>query len=261
LCDGLTLHPWFTCLVPSTRVAYSIEVLAECPAIITEPTPSVAQISGGASFSIAVTGTSPSFQWRRNGGILVDDARISGATSTQLVIQGIQPSDQASYDCVVTSPCGTITSAPAPLSCKAAITTQPEGGSFIGGQQVTLSVVASNASGASYRWRKNGVNLFNGITYQGVPTPTLVINADEPSQSGTYSVAITNACGVTVSQAADVEVTCPADFNVDGGVDGQDMFEFFDAWSNGLSSADLNFDGGTDGSDVNAFYGRWENGC
>jgi hypothetical protein len=39
------------------------------------------------------------------------------------------------------------------------------------------------------------------------------------------------------------------------------MFEFFDAWSNGLSSADLNFDGGTDGSDVNAFYERWENGC
>jgi hypothetical protein len=74
-------------------------------------------------------------------------------------------------------------------------------------------------------------------------------------------VAITNACGVTISNDADVEVTCPADFNVDGGVDGQDVFEFFDAWINGFSNADINLDGGTDGSDVNAFYERWENGC
>jgi hypothetical protein len=58
-----------------------------------------------------------------------------------------------------------------------------------------------------------------------------------------------------------VEVTCPADFNDDGGTDGQDLFEFFEAWSGGLSSADLNFDGGTDGSDITAFFTRWENGC
>jgi hypothetical protein len=212
-----------------------------------------------AQFTVAATANA--FQWRRNGVSIANSSRVSGATTSTLAISQVSGTDAGLYDCVVTSPCGTITSAPATLSCKAAITTQPEGGSFIGGQQVTLSVVAANASGASYRWRKNGVNLFNGINYQGVSTPTLIINADEPSQSGTYSVAITNACGVTISNDADVEVTCPADFNVDGGVDGQDVFEFFDAWINGFSNADINLDGGTDGSDVNAFYERWENGC
>jgi hypothetical protein len=214
-----------------------------------------------ATFTATFARVDRTLQWRLDGVNLTDSARIVGTNNSTLSIASVTGTDQGIYDCIATSPCGTITSAPATLSCKAAITTHPEGGSFIGGQQVTLSVVAANASGASYRWRKNGINLFNGINYQGVSTPTLVINADEPSQTGTYSVAITNVCGITISNDADVEVTCPADFNVDGGVDGQDMFEFFDAWSNGLSSADLNFDGGTDGSDVNAFYERWENGC
>jgi hypothetical protein len=236
-------------------------MLTPRPQPVMQPTDASALPGASASFNFNVAGSSLSYRWRRNGVPIGDGGAISGAAYPTLTISPVAGSDQATYDCVATSPCGTITSAPATLSCKAAITTQPEGGSFIGGQQVTLSVVASNASGATYRWRKNGVNLFNGINYQGVSTPTLIINADEPSQSGTYSVAITNACGVTVSQDADVEVTCPADFNVDGGVDGQDVFEFFDAWINGFSNADINLDGGTDGSDVNAFYERWENGC
>jgi hypothetical protein len=126
---------------------------------------------------------------------------------------------------------------------------------------VTLTVAATGVSGATYRWRRNGVSLFNGYTFQGVSTPALTINADEPSQSGVYSVAISNPCGTTVSDEVAVEVVCPADFNDDGGIDGQDLFEFFEAWAGGLSSADLNFDGGTDGSDITAFFARWENGC
>lgn len=54
---------------------------------------------------------------------------------------------------------------------------------------------------------------------------------------------------------------CPADFNCDGGVDGDDVIAFFGAWDASLPEADFNQDGGVDGDDVIAFFARWDTGC
>ena len=53
---------------------------------------------------------------------------------------------------------------------------------------------------------------------------------------------------------------CAADFNRDGGVDGQDVEAFFLAWQAGLSVADVNVDGGVTGADVEAFFVVWSAG-
>ncbi|MCX5688187.1 MAG: esterase-like activity of phytase family protein [Planctomycetota bacterium] len=53
-------------------------------------------------------------------------------------------------------------------------------------------------------------------------------------------------------------VACPADFNGDGGIDGNDIDAFFAAWEQG--NADVNADGGVDGADVSAFFTVWEAG-
>jgi len=52
---------------------------------------------------------------------------------------------------------------------------------------------------------------------------------------------------------------CPADFNQDGGIDGQDVEAFFVPWQAG-TGGDANCDGGIDGQDVEAFFIAWENG-
>ena len=54
---------------------------------------------------------------------------------------------------------------------------------------------------------------------------------------------------------------CTGDFNLDGGVDGLDVGEFFDTWQTGRTVADVNVDGGVDGMDVQAFFEAWEQGC
>jgi hypothetical protein len=54
-------------------------------------------------------------------------------------------------------------------------------------------------------------------------------------------------------------VACVADWNNDGGVDGDDVIAFFSDWDRGL--ADINGDGGTDGDDVIVFFASWDNGC
>jgi len=54
--------------------------------------------------------------------------------------------------------------------------------------------------------------------------------------------------------------SCPADFNQDGGIDGDDVAAFYLAWESGDASADTNLDGGIDGDDVVTFFAAWENG-
>lgn len=54
-----------------------------------------------------------------------------------------------------------------------------------------------------------------------------------------------------------VRPSCVSDFNSDGGVDGQDVAEFFGSWTDGDFIADVNNDGGVDGRDVGSFFDQW----
>jgi len=54
--------------------------------------------------------------------------------------------------------------------------------------------------------------------------------------------------------------TCAADYNLDGGVSGEDIGAFFFDWESGAACADVNLDGGIDGADVLAFFTVWERG-
>lgn len=53
---------------------------------------------------------------------------------------------------------------------------------------------------------------------------------------------------------------CGADFNGDGGIDGEDIMAFIAAWQAGMMYADLNDDGAVDGADIGDFFFRWEEG-
>ncbi len=57
-------------------------------------------------------------------------------------------------------------------------------------------------------------------------------------------------------------VSCVADFNHDGGVDGRDVEAFFLSWQDSLAAADTDQNGGIDGGDVEFFFVRWQvGGC
>lgn len=85
-----------------------------------------------------------------------------------------------------------------------------------------------------------------------VPTIDLI-----PDFGRNRLVAATQGRGVWVLPY----VLCLGDFNRDGGVDGDDVRAFFEAWEFGHPGADLNRDGGTDGGDVEVFFVAWEAGC
>lgn len=218
--------------------------------------------AGQAVLSIEATGPMPlTYRWRRNGLSLSNDARFSGVDSPVLTINGFRSEDQARYDCVLSDQCRLMISRAADVSCRPFISGQPQGADVAAGLAIRLGVEVTTGGSISYRWRRNGVNLFASPRYLGVNTGLLTILTDDPNDSGLYSAVTTNACGTTTSVAAQVTVFCAADFNQDGGIDGSDVAAFFENWEQGEMSADVNADGGIDGSDVDFFFDRWERGC
>ena len=93
-----------------------------------------------------------------------------------------------------------------------------------------------------FTWRFNGAPISDGETahgsmLSGAATATLTITNVTPHDVGFYDCIISNPCGGVTSGAATLAVCacleCPADFNLDGGIDGSDVDGFFAAWEAG----------------------------
>lgn len=105
-----------------------------------------------------------------------------------------------------------------------------------------------------------GVYLLEMQLYSNTPDITeslpywIVFNQNSPQETANTAAAW------VVDNLATPPTSCIADFNQDGGVDGQDVEAFFIVWEQGLAEADANQDGGVDGQDVEAFFLVWEQG-
>jgi len=88
----------------------------EPPVIARQPQSRTNQVGTTATFAVVTTGTAPlSYQWRKNGTNLVNGGQITGATSTNLSISGLQPSDAGTYSVVVSNSFGQVGSSNAVL--------------------------------------------------------------------------------------------------------------------------------------------------
>jgi len=108
---------WFTRAggVDANRIARYFPGIP-APTITTQPVSSNVCPNLPATFSITPAGTGPfTFQWRKNY-VAIDTTTNPSADTATLALANLQPSDSGVYDCVVSSPCGSVTSIPATLS-------------------------------------------------------------------------------------------------------------------------------------------------
>ncbi len=89
------------------------------PSISTQPASLTIAPGATAVFGVGATSPAPiSYQWRRDGGNLIDAGGISGATTDTLTIANAQCADSGTIDVLVTNACGTQASAAASLVVK-----------------------------------------------------------------------------------------------------------------------------------------------
>ncbi|MBO1316847.1 immunoglobulin domain-containing protein [Acanthopleuribacter pedis] len=150
-----------------------------------------------ASFSVSASGDgSITYQWRRNG------SPLAGQTSSTLNLTGLAQGDEGSYDCQITSNCGTITSTAATLTVAAlpTVTTHPsaEPGGYCEGGTLSLTVAGNTESSLSYQWLRGGSPI------AGQTSATLTINGLSAGDAGDYSCRLTDSCGQVTSNATTV---------------------------------------------------------
>jgi uncharacterized protein (TIGR03382 family) len=147
------------------------------------------------SLSVGATGASLSYQWRMNG------ASIARATGTTYQKQHTVPSDQGTYDVLVTNSTGKAQSAPALVTVNGAptITSQPSGVSTAPGKAFKLTVVASGV-GLQYQWRKNGTAI------AGATSAAFTKSEANSQDAGSYDVVVSNPAGSITSKDASVAV-------------------------------------------------------
>ncbi len=180
------------------------------PLTAAPPSPVTRNSGQPASFTAAFSGNpAPSIRWRRStdGGSswadVTDDATFSGSTTGTLAIAAVtKPMSGHRFHAVATNASGAATSAAATLTVlePPAIAQQPVDATAAAGGGAELSVAATGSGPFVYQWRLDGVDI------PGANADTLSIPCAQLFHAGTYTVAVSNADGTTVSASATITV-------------------------------------------------------
>ncbi|MDB6108682.1 MAG: hypothetical protein JWR69_432, partial [Pedosphaera sp.] len=193
----------------ATSIAATLTVI-DPPVITSQPLGRTNNAGTTATFTVAATGTAPSYQWFKNGtNSLSDTGNVSGSTSNVLTLAGVFGADRGEYTVVVSNAAGTLTSSNATLVViDPAILTQPADVTAINGSTVSFTVNAVGTAPLSYRWQVDGFDLVDGFGVSGATTASLTITGIADSDQGAYTVIITNSAGTATSAGA-ILVTVP----------------------------------------------------
>ncbi len=165
---------------------------ATIPVVSTQPESQAVLAGTDVMLGVDVIGALPlSFQWQFNGTNLVD------TTNATLTLTNVNVSNAGFYALLVTNSLGSVLSSNALLTVfPALITTQPEGQTVLAGTNVILRIDASGASPLAFQWRLDGTNLLDATN------ATVAITNAVPSDSGIYTVLVSNAFGSVLSSNA-----------------------------------------------------------
>ena len=162
-----------------------------------------------ATFVVLATGTNLTYQWRKGATALTNGGRISGATSSSLVIGNVTAADAGTdYGVVITGRCGNVTWTGVELAVlpTTAILTQPNGAAACANGLVSLAVSATG-SNLTYQWYKGGSPLSNNARVSGATSPVLAISPAAVVDSGTdYQVVVRGDCGTQTSNKTTVTI-------------------------------------------------------
>lgn len=156
----------------------------------------------GTTLALSINTSGSNMQWYKN------DVAISGATTSTYTISNAKATDSAKYTFDVTQSDNSVwiyTINVTVSNQTGIVVTKPKDTSVAAGGTATFSVaVSSSASGITYQWRHNSVDI------AGATSDTLTLNNVATYQRGTYSVAVSNSSGLVEEDPATLTVTSDA---------------------------------------------------
>lgn len=183
-----------TCMPNAVSNLGSIR-LSPAPVIAKQPESQTACEGSLVSLSVEATGAQQ-YEWRKNGTVLPN---INTPTYT---IPSVNKNAEGQYMVTAIGICESVTSQTVTLTVqsKPAITQQPTGKEVMEGDAIELEVVATG-SDMSYQWKKNGTAIASATSSK------LSIAKAALADAGSYTVLVSNSCGVVTSATAVVKVT------------------------------------------------------
>jgi hypothetical protein len=182
-----------------TRLPPGTPTVAPTPPAILVPPRNQSVSAGQTAVFFVVAGAQPqlSYQWLFNG------TNIPNATTSTLVITNASASNGGLYSVVLADFFGSLTNFSATLTVNypPVITSQPVSQAALPGSGVTFSVSADGTAPLSYQWFRDQTNAIAGAT-----GPSLILSNVQPSDAGSYSVSVGNACDSVTSEAANLTV-------------------------------------------------------
>lgn len=167
----------------------------ELPPVITvQPASLVVTQHNTAMFSVTASGTAPlGYQWFHN------SSPLPNRTDSTLVIADALNANQGNYQVRVTNRVGGTLSQVVTLTVldPPVISQQPQSRTNFAGSTASFNVVANGTAPLSYQWFLNATNSVLTAT-----NPSLALSNVQVSQSGAYSVRVSNSAGVTNSTNA-----------------------------------------------------------
>lgn len=166
-------------------------------AITTQPTGQTINEGEAINLSVAVTGTAPTYQWKKDG------VEIAGATSATYSKLNASLTDAGNYTCVVANAINSVNSESALVTVNGAVPVikeQSQDQTVVAGSALSLSVTATTVSGTlTYQWKKDGVAI------AGATSATYSKLKSELTDAGKYVCEVTNASGT--AKTADINVS------------------------------------------------------
>jgi uncharacterized repeat protein (TIGR03803 family) len=199
--------------VQSRQVTLDIIAL---PLITSQPTNQAVLEGMTAAFSVETASNALlSYQWQFNNGSgltnLTDSGGISGSMTSSLTISNASPADMGSYSVIVSNAAGPVSSDSASLTIISGhapvILSGPSNQTLPPWATATFTVSAAGDEPLAYFWLMDGTHLTDQGNISGSATSTLTIQSAAVSNSGSYSVLITNSFGSVTSAVAALNFT------------------------------------------------------
>jgi hypothetical protein len=197
-----------------TSSVASLTVLT-APEIFGQPASQTNAVGSTEIFAVTAIGTDPlHYQWQLNGTNMVNVTNhISGATSTNLTISNAQITNSGNYTVIVSNIENSVTSSVAILTVtniRPVIILQPISQTNGVGTTANLAVTinATATAPVSYQWQMNGTDMVNVTNHvSGATSASLTITNAQPTNSGNYTVFVSNPGGSVTSSVAILTVT------------------------------------------------------